>query len=265
MSDGTLRNVITAVITVHGLGHGGALAALALIAWHPGSNTGGWKAARSWLLPSLSSTTATVVASTFWTVAFVGFLGAVLLFLGVLLPGDIWHPLAIGSAIVSAVGIVLFFGNWPFFNTLAALGVNTAVLVALVGWAGSRRRPSVAGRVQSGGRRTADSGRTHNLRRGGPQNAQRTLYSTVTDALMVCWYVGGQTGWGRVVFPLAGAGTATTQVGVPAPLATSGMTPYPGDTDALTESTPLIVSPVSEAMTSACALASASAAVRALC
>jgi hypothetical protein len=43
------------------------------------------------------------------------------------------HPLAIGSAIVSAAGIVLFFGNWPLFNTLAALGVNVTVLVALVG------------------------------------------------------------------------------------------------------------------------------------
>lgn len=133
MSDGTLRNVLAALIALHGLGHGGALAALAWTAWRPGSNTGAWTAARSWLLPSLPSGTATVLGSTFWTVALVGFLAAALSFLGILLPGDIWHPLAIGAAIVSTVGIVLFFGNWPLFNTLAALGVNAAVLVALVG------------------------------------------------------------------------------------------------------------------------------------
>jgi len=38
----------------------------------------------------------------------------------------------LGSAMVSGVGIVLFFANWPMFNTLAALAVNAAVLVALV-------------------------------------------------------------------------------------------------------------------------------------
>lgn len=37
------------------------------------------------------------------------------------------------SAIVSMLGIMLFIGTWPTFNTLAALGVNVAVLVALLG------------------------------------------------------------------------------------------------------------------------------------
>jgi hypothetical protein len=46
--------------------------------------------------------------------------------------GDAWRAIAIGSAVVSCVGIVLFFGTWPMFNTLAALVVNAAVLVALV-------------------------------------------------------------------------------------------------------------------------------------
>ena len=133
MSDQTLRSVLAAVVALHGLGHGGALGALAWIAWRPDSNAGTWTAARSWLLPALPRGTATVIASTFWTVALVGFLAAVLSFLGILLPNDAWRPLAIGSAIVSTVGIVLFFGNWPLFNTLAALGVNVAILVALVG------------------------------------------------------------------------------------------------------------------------------------
>ena len=77
--------------------------------------------------------------------------------------------------------------------------------------------------------------------------------------------MGGQTGCGRFVVPFAGAVTGgSTQVGVPAPFVTMGSTPYPGETEALTESTPLIVSPVSAAMASACALASASAAAMAV-
>ena len=50
----------------------------------------------------------------------------------------------------------------------------------------------------------------------------RTLYATVTDALRVCW-TGGQTVDGSVAFPFAGAGTASMQVGVTAPVI--GMTP----------------------------------------
>ena len=39
------------------------------------------------------------------------------------------------SALVSGTGIVLFLGTWATFNTIAALVVNIAVLVAVViGW-----------------------------------------------------------------------------------------------------------------------------------
>lgn len=61
-----------------------------------------------------------------------GFVTAALSFWGVLVPGEALRPLAVASAIVSTVGIALFFGTWPMFNTLAALGMNIAVLVALV-------------------------------------------------------------------------------------------------------------------------------------
>jgi hypothetical protein len=59
----------------------------------------------------------------------VGFVGAALAFWGLALPPTIWRQLAIGSAIASATGIILFFGTWPMFNTIAALGVNALVLV----------------------------------------------------------------------------------------------------------------------------------------
>ena len=122
-----LRNLL-----LHGLGHGGALGALMWIGLRPGTDTGGWLAARSWLFPSLPTPTATTVASVFWILSLLGFVAAALSFWGILVPGEAWRPLAVASAIVSVVGIVLFFGTWPMFNTLAAMGMNVAALVALL-------------------------------------------------------------------------------------------------------------------------------------
>lgn len=130
MSDQMTRILVAGVLLLHGLGHGGALGALAWIALRPGSNAGAWTAARSWLLPSLAPGTATLIASAFWIVALVGFVAAAAGFWFDL--GDWWRAVAVASAVVSTVGIVIFFGNWPMFNTIAALGVNVAVLVAIL-------------------------------------------------------------------------------------------------------------------------------------
>lgn len=123
---------LPAVLLLHGLGHGGAIAALAWIAARPGDPTGGWHAARSWALPGLAPDAATAVACTFWALSLVGFVAAALALAGVAVPGDVLRPLALCAAIVSLVGIGLFLGTWPPFNTLAAVAVNVAVLVALV-------------------------------------------------------------------------------------------------------------------------------------
>lgn len=132
MSDQMIKLIAAGALLVHGLGHGGALGALLWIRLRPGTNTGGWLAARSWLVPSLPGDTATTLASAFWIVSLIGFIIAAMSFWGMVVPGDVWRPLAVGSAIVSLVGIVLFFGTWPMFNTLAALGVDVAVLVAVL-------------------------------------------------------------------------------------------------------------------------------------
>jgi hypothetical protein len=68
----------------------------------------------------------------FWVASMVGFVIAAMSFWGVVIPGTVWRPLAVASAVVSTVGIVAYFGTWPAFNTLAALGVNVAVLIALL-------------------------------------------------------------------------------------------------------------------------------------
>lgn len=129
MSDQWVRVIWFAMLLLHGLGHGGAIGALAWIAARPGTSTGAWTAARSWLLPSMAPGTATLVAGGSWAVSLVGFVAAALLFW---FGNDAWQPVAIGSSVVSTAGIVLFFGTWPMFNTLAALAVNAIVLVALL-------------------------------------------------------------------------------------------------------------------------------------
>lgn len=129
MSDQIIKFIIGPALLLHGLGHGGALGALIWIKFRPGDDTGAWRAARSWLLPSLPTATATAVASVFWVLSVIGFVAAALSFWGVLVPGDAWRQLAVTSAIVSILGIALFFGTWPTFNTIAALAVNITVLV----------------------------------------------------------------------------------------------------------------------------------------
>lgn len=128
-STDNLRFVVGGLLLLHGLGHGGALGALIWLRVFPGTPTGGWLAARSWLVPALQSPEASAIAMGFWVVAMFGFVAAALSFWGVLLPGEPWRVLAVGSAIVSLVGMIVFFGTWPVFNTVAALAVNAAVLV----------------------------------------------------------------------------------------------------------------------------------------
>lgn len=129
MSSQTISLVIGGVLMLHGFGFGGAIGALMWVGRRPGTDTGGWRAARSWLFPALPARTATTVASIFWALALVGFVAAALSFWDIIVPGEVWSQLAVVSAIVSTLGIVLFLGTWPPFNTLAALGVNMAVLI----------------------------------------------------------------------------------------------------------------------------------------
>jgi len=133
MSAQTTRLVVFGVLLVHGLGHGGALAALLWrrYASSAAADQAGWLAARSWALPSMAPATATTVASIFWIVAMVGFVAAALSFWTG--SGTGWASLAVASSLVSLSGILLFLGTWPTFNTIAAMSVNIAVLVTQLG------------------------------------------------------------------------------------------------------------------------------------
>jgi len=112
----TLRILIAGGLFVHGVGH----------------TLGFFKPARSWILPAVGEPALRVTANILWSLAAVGFVLSCLGFLGVIVPVDWWRPLAVIFALVSLLGLVLFLGNWPVFNTIGALGFNIVVLVALV-------------------------------------------------------------------------------------------------------------------------------------
>ena len=136
MPDGVTRLVIGGILFLHGIAHGGAIGALWWISARPGTDTGGWEAARMWATPGLGANVATAVAVGFWTSAIVAFVVAAFGFWGVIVPAEWWRPAAVIGAAISLVGIALFAGTWPIFNTLAAVAVNVGVLIAVfvLGW-----------------------------------------------------------------------------------------------------------------------------------
>ena len=142
MSPQNIRIIITIVLLLHGLGHGGAI--VALVVGSRGAPTGKWLAARSWLFPRLSYRLALTIAIIFWSLSLVGFVVAALWNQGFLfsegvmqflapinaaIQTGVWGSIALISAFVSFIGITLFWGTWPMFNTLAAQAVNLAVII----------------------------------------------------------------------------------------------------------------------------------------
>ena len=119
--------VIGVVLLAHGIGHSMGLLQVFKVAsvnpdWH----------GDSWLLTGLAGQTATeVVGAALWTASIVGF-GALAAVVFGWLPASWWPPLAIGSAVVSLVGLLFFPIAFPAFSTIGALAVDAAVLAAVV-------------------------------------------------------------------------------------------------------------------------------------
>jgi hypothetical protein len=113
MSTNTLRILIAGALLVHGVGH----------------TLGLFMPARSWLMPNAGESVLRTVSRILWVLAAAGFILSCLGFLGVVVPADWWRPLAVVFALVSLLGLVLFWGTWPTFNTIGALAMNIAVLV----------------------------------------------------------------------------------------------------------------------------------------
>jgi MFS family permease len=128
MSGRKLQWLIALVLLIHAIGHTmGILPA----AGYSLSST--WTS-HSWLLSgAFGQTAANVLSVAIWLAATVGFLLAALALMGWGVPHAWWRPLAIVSAVVSLLGLFLFwnaFASW--FNKAGAILVNVAILFGLL-------------------------------------------------------------------------------------------------------------------------------------
>lgn len=129
MSPTALRIIIAAVLFIHGIGHFmGVIPAMQLV------NVKGWNS-RSWLLtPLIGEATSHVLSAVLFMVALVGFIASAMALLGWLVPHKWWQTLAIVSAVLSLITIVLFWNAFVSLipNKVGALGVDIAVVVCLL-------------------------------------------------------------------------------------------------------------------------------------
>lgn len=129
MAGTTLRIIVAAVLFIHGIGHiMGVMPALRLV------DVNGWNS-RSWLLtPILGEAASRILGIVLFLVALLGFVASALALLGWLVPHEWWRTLAVVSAVVSIVTIVLFWNAFVSFfpNKVGAIGVDIAVLVCLL-------------------------------------------------------------------------------------------------------------------------------------
>jgi hypothetical protein len=123
MSNEVWRTILAVVVGAHGIGHVLFLVPLLGIAdW--GQST------RSWLLTDLVGDGVTrILGSLLWLVAIVGFVAVAVGMFGQV---GWWRGLAVGSAAVSILGLVLFWSNSAASSAFSALTFDVAVLGALL-------------------------------------------------------------------------------------------------------------------------------------
>jgi hypothetical protein len=125
----TLRIIIAVVLFIHGIGHiMGVLPALQVV------DVAGWNS-RSWLLtPIMGETASRILSAVLFLMALIGFLGSTLALMGWLVPHDWWRTLAVVSAVISLVTVILFWNAFVALvpNKVGALGVDITVLVCLL-------------------------------------------------------------------------------------------------------------------------------------
>ena len=129
MLTSTLRIIIAIVLSAHGIGH--VLGLLAALGIKPTPS----HLARSWLLTNLlGAATSRVLVFVIFLAATLGFVSAGLGMFDWLVPGSMWQQLAIGSSVLSLMGLTLFLNAFPsiFPNWIGANAVNVAVLVSLL-------------------------------------------------------------------------------------------------------------------------------------
>jgi hypothetical protein len=137
MSGTVLRTLIALVFAFHGVGHAmGIIPALQIIS--AGSRREGWLknwSSHSWLLTNLlGDPVSRILCIVLYGAALIGFLGAALALLGWGLPHDWWRTLAVVSAVISLVALVLYWNALIFLfpHKVGALAINVVTLVCLL-------------------------------------------------------------------------------------------------------------------------------------
>jgi hypothetical protein len=80
-------------------------------------------------MPNASESLLKILSRVIWGLVAAGFLLSFLGFLGILVPGAWWRPLAVAFAFVSLIGLFLFWGSWGALNKFGALSMNVAILI----------------------------------------------------------------------------------------------------------------------------------------
>lgn len=125
-----LRIALAVILAAHGIGHSiGLLQAIRVTTVNTSFHGDSWL-----MTPAIGSTATQVVGAVLWSVALAGFVALAGVVLG-WLPASLWQPLAVGSAVVSLVGVVLFPTAFPAGSTVGAVAVDIVLLVAVL-WAG---------------------------------------------------------------------------------------------------------------------------------
>lgn len=125
-----LKIIIALVLLAHGIGHSMGL----LQVFNVATINPAWRG-DSWLLGAggASLALASVVGIAVWMASIVGFAALAAVVMG-WLPEAWWGPLAVGSSIVSLVGLLLFPLAFPTGSTIGAFAVDAVVLIAVL-WA----------------------------------------------------------------------------------------------------------------------------------
>jgi hypothetical protein len=126
MTTKTVRLIAFIVLLIHGAGH------LQGVAAGLGLKINNSSPAQSWLLKSWSSgKNKRICLVLFFVTAFAG-ISAALGLRGLFLP-DLWQPLAIITAVLSTICLLLFPNGFAmFFNKAGAIAVNLIIYYSLV-------------------------------------------------------------------------------------------------------------------------------------
>ena len=131
MSASTLRLILAGVLFVHGIGHFlGIMAALQLGT----ANVEGWTSDLSLLTGIVNNKISRALCFVLFFAALLLSVSAGMALMGWLIPHEWWRLLAIVSAAISSLTLILFWNAFPSLipNKLGALIVDIAIFVLLI-------------------------------------------------------------------------------------------------------------------------------------